>query len=97
MRVITFRQFAIFAKKHPDSRGQLEMLRRELKRELFENANQVKDHFPYVSILSDSRVVFNIGGNKYRLILKFNFNTGIAYVRFIGTHLEYDRIDADNI
>ena len=43
----------------------------------------------------DNRVVFNIAGNKYRLIVKFHYNTGKGYVRFIGTHTEYDKIDAE--
>jgi mRNA interferase HigB len=49
------------------------------------------------SILQDSRVVFNIAGNKYRLIVKFHYNRGVGYIRFIGTHREYDVIDAETV
>ena len=97
MRVITSRRFVEFAKVYPDCKGQLELINKELKNALFENLNQVKDTYPNVSILKNNRVVLNVHGNKYRLILKFNFRAGIAFVRFIGTHAEYDKIDANTI
>mgnify|MGYP006304624993 FL=1 len=97
MHVITFRRFKEHIRKHPDSEKQLSVIKKGLKRAHFENVNEVKDYFPKVSILNNSRVVINICGNKYWLVLKFNFNSKVAYVRFIGTHEEYDRIDANSI
>ena len=97
MRVISFKRFDEFAKKHKDSGKQLYLLKKDLKNTEFNNANEVKNYFPYISILKDSRFVFNIHGNKYRLILKFNFKAKIIFVRFIGTHKEYDNIDANLI
>lgn len=49
------------------------------------------------SVIGDNRIVFNIAGNKYRLIVKFNYEFGIAYIRFIGSHRTYDKIDAENV
>ena len=49
------------------------------------------------SVVGHNRIVFNIAGNKYRLIVKFNYPYRIGYVRFIGTHAEYDRIDAEEV
>ena len=49
------------------------------------------------SIVANNRVVFNIGGNKYRMVVKLNYDYGIAYIRFIGTHAEYDRIDVETV
>ena len=97
MNVVTFKRFVEFAAIHPDSAGQLEALRRKLKSMIFDNLNQVNETFPYVSLLKDNKVVFNICGNKYRLILKFEFKFKTAYVLFIGTHAEYDKIDANSI
>jgi len=57
----------------------------------------VKADFGNASVLKDGRVVFNIGGNKYRLVVWINFPYRVAYVRFIGTHAQYDRIDAQTI
>lgn len=57
----------------------------------------VKREFGTASILRDGRVVFNIGGNKYRLVVWINYPYRVVYVRFIGTHAQYDRIDAQKI
>jgi mRNA interferase HigB len=58
---------------------------------------EVKADFAHASSLKDGRVVFNIGGNKYRLVVWINFNYRVVYIRFIGTHAQYDRIDAQTI
>jgi mRNA interferase HigB len=59
--------------------------------------NEVKQTYVNASILKDSRIVFNIKGNAYRLVVKFNFDKQWIFVRFIGTHSEYDKIDANTI
>jgi mRNA interferase HigB len=59
--------------------------------------NDVKQTYANASILKNSRIVFNIKGNTYRLVVKFNFEKQWIFIRFIGTHAEYDEIDADNI
>lgn len=97
MRVITSRRFKDAAEKYPETGKQLTLLDRDLKKINFENLNQVKGFFPYVSLLRDNRVVFNVHGNKFRVVVKFNFEMHICYIRFIGTHAEYDKIDANTI
>jgi mRNA interferase HigB len=57
----------------------------------------VKSQFGNASIIGDNRVVFNMGGNKYRLIVKLNYPYRVGYIRFIGTHRQYDPIDAEAI
>lgn len=57
----------------------------------------VKNVYGSASVIGDNRIVFNIAGNKYRLIVKFNYPYRIGYIRFIGTHAEYDVIDAEAI
>jgi mRNA interferase HigB len=57
----------------------------------------VKEDFGNASILKDGRVVFNIAGNKYRLIVWINYAYRVIYIRFIGTHKQYDQIDAQSI
>jgi mRNA-degrading endonuclease HigB of HigAB toxin-antitoxin module len=49
------------------------------------------------SVIGDNRIVFNIVGNKYRLIVRFNYEISTAYIRFIGSHENYDKIDAENV
>jgi mRNA interferase HigB len=57
----------------------------------------VKAMFAHASILRDGRAVFNIAGNKYRLVVWINYSYRVVYIRFIGTHAQYDRIDAQTI
>ena len=57
----------------------------------------VKNDFRSASILRDGRVVFNLAGNKYRLVVWINYAFRVVYIRFIGTHARYDRIDAQTI
>jgi mRNA interferase HigB len=59
--------------------------------------NDIKGTYTNASILKNGRVVFNIKGNSYRLVVRFNFEKQWAFIRFIGTHAEYDKIDADTI
>jgi mRNA interferase HigB len=61
------------------------------------NPKDVKASYPKVSILKVGRVVFNIGGNKYRLVVRINYAYRVVYVRFAGTHSEYDQIDAEQM
>lgn len=57
----------------------------------------IKARWSSASIIADNRVVFNIAGNKHRLVVKVNYDAQIVFVRFIGTHAEYDRIDAATV
>ena len=57
----------------------------------------VKQDFGNASILKNGRVVFNIAGNKYRLIVRINYDYKVVYIRFIGTHVQYDKIDIQTI
>jgi mRNA interferase HigB len=92
-RIIEFYAQADFQ----DSRGPLEAWYYEAKHAQWSSPADVKDHYRSASILKDNRVVFNIAGNKYRLIVRINYHSKTVYVRFIGTHREYDQIDAEVI
>ncbi|GAC1376678.1 MAG: type II toxin-antitoxin system HigB family toxin [Aquirhabdus sp.] len=63
----------------------------------YQSPQEIKDVFGTASILKGGRVVFNIGGNKYRLIVAFDFERQLGVIRFIGTHVQYDRINAELI
>jgi mRNA interferase HigB len=64
---------------------------------MWEGQSDLKLDYRNASILKDGRVVFNIAGNKYRLVVWINYPYGIIYIRFIGTHKQYDAIDAQKI
>lgn len=67
------------------------------KRAEWASPGDVKKQFRNASIISGNRVIFNIAGNKYRLVVKFNYRLRIGYIRFIGTHRQYDQIEAESI
>lgn len=97
MRIIAKRILRNFWKKHADSEEPLKSWYRETERSEWKNINELKREYPSASILKDNRIVYNIKGNNYRLIVKFNFEYQIGWIRFIGTHAEYNKIDANNI
>lgn len=83
--------------KHADSEQYLKTWYDTAKAANWSSSNDVKQSYINASILKNGRIVFNIKGNSYRLIVKFNYEKQWAFIRFIGTHAEYDKIDANLI
>jgi mRNA interferase HigB len=83
--------------KYQDAKGPLKAWYYEAKLAQWASPADVKDQYRSASILKDNRVVFNIGGNKYRLVVRINYDSKTVFVRFVGTHREYDKIDAEEI
>ena len=90
MHVITRKRILEFAKKHPDCRTALESWYRIVKHTDFNSFTELRQTFPSADIV-DNLTVFNIGGNKARLIAAIHHNTHRIYIRHILTHKEYDR------
>ncbi len=86
-----------FWEKYPDSEQYLKTWYDTAMNADWKTPNDVKQSYANASILKDSRIVFNIKGNSYRLVVKFNFERQLAFIRFIGTHADYDKIDANRI
>ncbi|MDA3835641.1 MAG: type II toxin-antitoxin system HigB family toxin [Spirochaetales bacterium] len=97
MRIITLRTLKQFWLKKPDAEKTLKAWHAEAKAADWQSPTEIKAQYRSASILQDSRVVFNICGNKYRLIVKINYHFSIIYIRFIGTHKKYDTINAEEI
>ena len=97
MRVIAKRTLREFCIKHNDCEDQLKSWFHESETSNWQSPNDIKKEYPSTSVLEDNRVVFNIKGNKYRLVVKINYGYGIIWIRFIGTHSEYDKIDSTKI
>ena len=95
MKVISRKPLKEFATRFRDAEGQLNAWFQEAKKACWRTPVDIKAKYGSASILKGSRVVFNICGNKYRLVVKINYKKGIVFIRFIGTHKEYDRIDAE--
>lgn len=96
-RIIAKRALREFWEKHPDSEQYLKTWHGTAKGAKWKSPNDVKKTFINASVLENGRIVFNIKGNSYRLIVKFNFERQWAFIRFAGTHAQYDKINADSI
>ena len=97
MRIIAKKILRDFWEAHPDSEQQLKSWYQETAKGEWTSPNQIKREYPSASFLVDNRVVFNIKGNHYRLIVKITYNYQMVWIRFIGTHAEYDKINAKTI
>ena len=80
-----------------DARGPLHSWYDEAVKATWQSPQDVKDHYANASICGNNRVVFNVGGNKYRLVAEVQYQAGIVWVKFVGTHAQYDRIDVETV
>jgi len=100
MRVIalsTLKAFWASATAYSDAEQPLLAWYREVLKADWASPNEVKKRYSSASVLRDGRVVFNIAGNKYRVVAWINYSYRVVYIRLIGTHKQYDEIDAQTI
>ncbi len=97
MRVIAKKILRDFWLNHQDCEQQLKAWFREAENAEWRNPNQIKQEYASASILNNNRVIFNIKGNNYRLVVKISYDYQMVWIRFIGTHKEYDKINANLI
>lgn len=97
MSIFANRTQCEFWENHEESEQPLKSWYQETENATWANINELKIDYPKASILSDNRIVFNIKGIKYRLIVKFNFDFKLYGIRFVGIHAEYDKINANKI
>ena len=97
MRVIAKKILREFWERQNDSEEQLKTWYNEALKSIWTSPIDIKSEYPTASILKSGRVVFNICGNKYRLIVQINYLRKWVFIRFIGTHKKYDKIDANKI
>ena len=97
MRVISRKTLKDFGEKHADAEQPLKAWFHETKAAHWKSFKDVKARYHSADILPGNRVIFNLKGNAYRLVVQLHYNTSIVFIRFIGTHAEYNRIDATTI
>lgn len=97
LRVIAKKALRDFWERHADCEQQLKSWFQEASSSEWESPNDIKKDYPSATILADNRIVFNIKGNNYRLIVKINYDYKMVWIRFVGTHTEYDKINANEI
>ena len=94
MRILSKRTLREFWIKHNNAEQQLLSWYKVVKSEEFHSSNEVLTQFTNCRALGLNRFIFNIKGNKYRLVVKISFELQTVWIRFVGTHGEYDKIDA---
>ena len=97
MRIISTKNLKDFWEQHPDAKGPLEAWVDEAKHAKWKSSHDIKERYPKASILGNKRVVFDIKGNDYRLIVSIAYRFGAIYIKFIGTHADYDKVDAETV
>ena len=97
MRIISRKKLREFWEHHSDARPSLEAWFADVKQADWKTPNDIKTVYRNASIIANNRVIFNIKGNKYRLVVVVQYTYKLVYIRFVGTHEEYDEIDATTI
>mgnify|MGYP003393790681 FL=1 len=97
MRVIAIRTLREFWEKHPQSETPLRSWYADVSHADWRTPADIKATHRNASFVGSNRVIFNIKGNDYRLIVAVHYNRGMLYIRFVGTHAEYDAINAEKV
>ena len=97
MRIFSKRALREFWESEPRAEQPLKAWYAVVRKADWSSPADVKAFYKSASIVGNNRMVFNIGGNRYRLIVRFDYSCGFAFVRFVGTHKEYDKIDAAEV
>lgn len=97
MRIVAISYLRTFWERYPEAEQPLKSWVDEVKKADWSQPAEIKDHYRNASILKNRRVVFNIKGNDYRLVVSVAYRFRAVYVKFIGTHAEYDAIDAETV
>jgi mRNA interferase HigB len=99
MRIISKKTLKDFYEQsmYSDSKNALEAWYKEVLKLNWNNPNEIKEMYRSASVVGDTKVVFNIGGNKYRLIVAVNYYAKIVFIKFVGTHKQYDKINTEEL
>jgi mRNA interferase HigB len=97
LRIIAKKILREFWITHADAEQPLKSWFKETSKAQWNSANKIKLEYPRASILNENRMVFNIKGNRYRLIVGVNFEYKMVWIRFVGTHANYNKINANKI
>lgn len=97
MRIVARKTLREFWERHPDAQQALQAWYHDAKRARWTSPSDIKNVYRNASLLGNQRAVFNIKGNKYRIVVAIHYQIGIVYIRFVGLHKDYDQIDATTI
>ncbi len=91
MRILGLTILEAYKKKHADARGQLEAWQVDVERQDWKSPHDIKQRYGSADFLADNRVIFDIKGNKHRLVVHVRYQNGLVLVQWVGTHAEYSK------
>lgn len=94
MRVFNSNTLLGFGKSHAEADGSVRELNRTLRAATWEKMQDIRDAYPSATVLNSERVAFGVKGNNYRAIVAFDFQRKAAFIKFVGSHAEYDKVNA---
>jgi len=97
MRVVAKSTLREFWTIHPDADAALNAWLRDVQKSDWKTPSDITANYANVSLLANNRVCFNVRGNHYRLIVEVRYNAQVIYIKFVGTHAEYDAVDANTV
>jgi mRNA interferase HigB len=97
VRIISRKKLREFWEQHADARQALQAWYEDARHATWKRPADIKDVYRNASFVANNRVVFNVKGNSYRLVVAIRYEQGIVFIRFVGTHQEFDRIDAATV
>jgi mRNA interferase HigB len=97
MRIIAISTLRAFWIKHPDAKTQLQAWYALASRAQWKSPSDIKSAYRNASFLANNRIVFNIKGNDYRLVVLVRYDKGLLFVKFVGTHSQYDKINVSAV
>lgn len=97
MRIVARKTLRQFWEQHPDAEQALKAWYHDAKQAAWTSSKDIRQVYATASVIANNRIVFNIRGNHYRLVVAINYGYQIIYIRFVGTHQEYDQIDVATI
>lgn len=97
MRIIAIKTLKEFWDTHPDVRASLQKWRQKVENSAYSKSQDVITDFNDSDFVGNTRIVFNIARNKYRLVAAFRYDKQICWIKFIGTHSQYDKIDVTSV
>ena len=97
MRIIARRTLREFCERHRTVEQPLKSWYREADQATWDGPSDIKRRYRHASFLKGNRVIFNVGGNKYRLVVHVNYAYRVLYIRYVGTHADYDQINPEQI
>lgn len=97
MRVIAVKTLRDFSVKHPQAKQALLAWHDEASKASWQTPADIKRHFASASFVGNNRVVFNIKGNDFQLIVAMAYKLGVIYIKFVGTRAQYDTVDANTV